>query len=194
MRYIFGIFIVFSFFSCKTKNEKDSNTANNQPSIATINISPEILAITDTALSEYYALNEADTSNIDIVAKKLAGFLAEYQPIISEDSSLSESMTNSIISLQLNADSIYLKNDLISKRRSFSAISDTLFSLVKNLQYSGRTIYRQVCPMAFNDSEKAHWLSQNSEIENPYLGKKHPKYGAGMLHCGELIDSVNYRR
>jgi hypothetical protein len=48
--------------------------------------------------------------------------------------------------------------------------------------------------MAFNDEEEANWLSNSSKVVNPYLGKHHPKYKAGMLHCGDVVDSVDYTR
>jgi hypothetical protein len=48
--------------------------------------------------------------------------------------------------------------------------------------------------MAFNDNETAFWLSDNREVVNPYLGKKHPKYASGMLHCGEVKDSLAYAK
>ena len=44
--------------------------------------------------------------------------------------------------------------------------------------------------MAFGDDQAANWISNSTEIVNPYLGKRHPKYKAGMLHCGELKDSI----
>ena len=44
--------------------------------------------------------------------------------------------------------------------------------------------------MAFDDTVPANWISNSSEIMNPYLGKKHPKYQAGMLNCGEIKDSI----
>ena len=43
-------------------------------------------------------------------------------------------------------------------------------------------VYRQFCPMAFND-QGAYWLSPETEIRNPYFGKK-------MLACGEVRDSL----
>jgi len=46
--------------------------------------------------------------------------------------------------------------------------------------------------MAFNDSDEAYWLSNSREIVNPYLGKKHPRYKAGMLACGDLTDSLDF--
>ncbi|MBS1925917.1 MAG: DUF3347 domain-containing protein [Bacteroidetes bacterium] len=60
----------------------------------------------------------------------------------------------------------------------------------QSINYEGKKLYLQHCPMAFNDTEGADWLSSSDEIINPYLGKKHPKYKAGMLHCGEIKDSV----
>ena len=39
------------------------------------------------------------------------------------------------------------------------------------------------CSMAF-DNRGADWLSDNKEIRNPY-------YGASMLKCGELIETIS---
>ena len=50
--------------------------------------------------------------------------------------------------------------------------------------------------MALNNYEmSAFWLSKEGEDENrrnPYLGLKGPKYGKGMLKCGDTRDSINY--
>jgi Cu(I)/Ag(I) efflux system membrane fusion protein len=68
------------------------------------------------------------------------------------------------------------------KRQQFSEISDAMFSILKkaNLRHAG--IYQEFCPMAFND-KGAYWLSAESDIKNPYFGKK-------MLECGEVKDSL----
>ena len=47
--------------------------------------------------------------------------------------------------------------------------------------------------MAFNDNEEAYWLSNTRSIVNPYLGKKHPRYAGGMVTCGSIADSIDYR-
>jgi hypothetical protein len=44
--------------------------------------------------------------------------------------------------------------------------------------------------MAFDGDKDANWISNSNEIVNPYLGKKDPKYKAGMLNCGEVKDSL----
>ena len=37
-------------------------------------------------------------------------------------------------------------------------------------------MYKQFCPMAFND-QGGYWLSNSKEVRNPYFGDK-------MLKCG----------
>jgi hypothetical protein len=81
-------------------------------------------------------------------------------------------------------------SDLTARRRAFSKLGEHMLAMLNQTGYRASTVYVQQCPMAFNDTETASWLSDASEIVNPYLGKKHPKYSSGMLHCGELLDSI----
>jgi hypothetical protein len=48
---------------------------------------------------------------------------------------------------------------------------------------STATTYYQRCPMA-NAGNGAYWMSQESEIKNPY-------YGAQMISCGKTIETLN---
>lgn len=61
-------------------------------------------------------------------------------------------------------------------RKSFDQLSELMFALVKNNTFEGIKIYKQFCPMAFNN-EGAYWLSKNENILNPYFGEK-------ILTCG----------
>jgi hypothetical protein len=74
---------------------------------------------------------------------------------------------------------------LDEKRRSFQMISDQLYDLVRTVRYDRQVVYHTFCPMAFND-EGAYWLSNSSDIKNPYFGPK-------MLTCGEVKDSLDFR-
>ena len=69
-------------------------------------------------------------------------------------------------------------------------ISEGLYNLVRTVKYDRQKLYHQHCPMAFNDEEEAWWISNSNKIENPYMGKNHPTYHAGMLGCGEVKDSI----
>ena len=72
-----------------------------------------------------------------------------------------------------------------AKRKSFQMVSDQLYDLVRTVQYDKAIVYHQFCPMAFND-QGANWLSNSSDIRNPYIPKK-------MLTCGEVKDSIDFR-
>ncbi len=62
------------------------------------------------------------------------------------------------------------------------------------MRYDGDKIYHIKCPMAFGDSAEGFWLNNSPAIVNPYLGKKHPTYGAKMLGCGEVTDSLDFEK
>lgn len=93
--------------------------------------------------------------------------------------------------VQGNLNSLIVQKDITEMRRDFSSLTEAIFpSFFQAVRYEGDKLYIQRCPMAFNDVEPASWISRSSKIMNPYLGKKHPVYQAGMLHCGEVVDSI----
>lgn len=96
----------------------------------------------------------------------------------------------SIVSLDTFLQSLLKGSTLQEKRRSFQSVGLVLQRWLSQPGNNARPVYVQTCPMAFDDVEAASWLSDSREIMNPYLGKNHPRYASGMLHCGELTDSL----
>ncbi len=86
------------------------------------------------------------------------------------------------------------ETDMVKKKKEFQMISDALYDLVRIVKYDRRKLYHQHCPMAFNDEEEAYWISTSNQVVNPYLGQKHPKYKDGMLHCGDITDSLDFSK
>ena len=86
------------------------------------------------------------------------------------------------------------ETDLVKKKREFQLISEALYNLVRTVKYDRQKLYHQHCPMAFNDEEEAWWISNSNKIENPYLGRKHPKYKATMVECGDITDSLDFTK
>jgi hypothetical protein len=74
---------------------------------------------------------------------------------------------------------------LEGKRKSFQIISDQLYDLIRTVRYDRSVIYHDYCPMAFKD-QGANWLSNTSDIRNPYIPKQ-------MINCGEVKDSIDFR-
>ena len=161
-------------------------------------IDPAQWSATDRALTPivdaYFdvkdALVEWDSSGADAAALRVK----TLGDSLSADSSvLSESLRTYVSSVAAEAAGFLAEQDLTEKRRAFHMMSQHLLPLLKDASYGAQPVYQQVCPMAFNDTETAYWLSNQREIVNPYLGKKHPKSASGMLHCGELSDSLTVR-
>lgn len=69
--------------------------------------------------------------------------------------------------------------DIDEARSSFRILSDELIAAVEMFGIDG-VIYRQYCPMAFDD-EGAYWISDEEQIQNPYLPETMPG-------CGEVIE------
>lgn len=132
------------------------------------------------------ALVEADSAR----ANEAAGMLHTHidsLPLhtLQVDSSRQEQLRSATGSMSAELSGLLGENSLEGKRESFEMVSDMLFDLIKTTGLKGRTLYRQYCPMAFND-RGAYWLSDTTEIRNPYFGKE-------MLHCGDITDTLNYR-
>ena len=67
------------------------------------------------------------------------------------------------------------------QRELFSQLTTTLEPIIKESLRGGK-VYKQFCPMAFNN-EGGFWLSDASEIYNPYYGDK-------MLKCGKVTETI----
>ena len=67
------------------------------------------------------------------------------------------------------------KSKIDHQREHFIMMSEDVYELVKAFG-AGRVVYHDHCPMA-NDGKGAMWISEVSEIKNPYLGKEMPTCG-----------------
>ncbi|MBD0777321.1 DUF3347 domain-containing protein [Maribacter sp. ANRC-HE7] len=72
-------------------------------------------------------------------------------------------------------------DDIETQRKAFSDVTAQLEPLLKKALSSGE-IYKQFCPMAFNNTG-GYWLSNDKEIRNPYYGDK-------MLKCGKVTETI----
>ena len=138
------------------------------------------------------AFVDADTAAIK---SKTAQFISStdslhLNELQQKDSSLFMAAQQNISDIKSNAQPILKESDLTEMRHDFSMISENLYPLLKTNGYEGNKLYWQNCPMAFGDDKPANWLSNTSQILNPYMGKNNPEYKSAMLHCGENMDSI----
>jgi hypothetical protein len=152
-------------------------------------------------LTAYLAVKDAlvdyDTVKANAAAAQLAVFSDSLKTNeISGDTSgtikkLAKDYAGTIIG---SAKGFIGEKDLEKKKQEFNMISDALYNLIRAVRYDGQKLYHQHCPMAFGDNAEAFWISTSNEVVNPYLGKLHPQYKNTMLHCGDITDSIDYRK
>jgi hypothetical protein len=150
-------------------------------------------------LNDYYSLRDAlvdwDTVKVNESAKLVeqhADGLALNE--LKADSSIILTAQNYASSISGEAKGLIGETAIEQKRKAFDMLTSEMYDLVRIVKYDREILYHIKCPMAFNDSVEAWWLSNSSKIINPYLGKKHPTYKNKMLGCGEVVDSLNFAR
>ncbi len=81
-----------------------------------------------------------------------------------------------------NAKQMIANADTEMQRSNFSEISLRVYELAKVFD-AGKKLYYDHCRMAF-DKNGAVWLSETTEIKNPYLGSK-------MMSCGSVEQVID---
>ena len=190
--------VVAVYFLLFYKNDKPAVEDPKQQPLAQSKNSEEFNAPFNQMLNSYFdiknALVEWDTAKASAAAHTFSA-LAEKVPYnsLKADTTIVEtakSFSNNVIS---EAKGITAANTIEDKRHSFYTLSEDLYNLLRTVHYDQQVIYHDKCPMAFNDKDEAYWISNTHEIVNPYLGKKHPHYAGGMIGCGSIEDSIDYR-
>jgi hypothetical protein len=201
MKSFWFLLLAFALFSCggQKETEKETVAADAQRHVVALADQTTAEKGLTPVINAYYtlkdALIEADSAAADRSAAQLLE-LADSLKIdaLGLDTTLEQTIETYRGNIVAETKGLIGETDLTLKRRAFSMISQNLLPLLKEVNYKAEPVYQQICPMAFNEDETAYWLSNSNEINNPYLGKKHPKYGAGMLHCGELGDSLIFKK
>lgn len=187
---------VLAWWLLETKKKPKDETPDLQP-VAVSKYSRDFINAVDTALNNYYLLSETfvnwDSTLLADRAKNLQTNI-EKVPFdeLKKDTVIYQTATSYLDGFKTDLATIAGQGDITSKRRAFNTFSDNLYTLLRVVKYDGGKVYMAECPMAFNDSEAAMWLSKTGEIRNPYLGLHHPRYKGGMLECGEVKDSLAF--
>jgi hypothetical protein len=197
--YLFLWAVVF-IMSCAGEDKNAAeNKAENQLQTAGKNTEAFNQSF-DKMLNAYFSLRDGlvdyDTVKANAASRELARH-ADNLGLneISNDSTgaIKETAKNFAGTISGSAKGLVGETELEKKKREFQMISDAMYDLVRTVKYDQQKIYHQHCPMAFGE-EDGYWISTSPEIINPYLGKQHPKYKSGMLHCGDITDSLDFSK
>jgi len=195
---IIGIVVDKIFFSKKADTAAETP---KQQALTTSKNSDAFNGSFEKLLNGYFLLKEAladyDTVRANAAAAQLTGFADSLKTEeIKGDSTgdIRKTASDFAGTISGSAKGLRGETDLTKKKREFSMISEALYNLVRTVRYDRQKLYHQHCPMAFNDEEEAWWISNSNKIDNPYLGRKHPKYKAAMESCGDITDSLDFSK
>ncbi|HEY0060458.1 MAG TPA: DUF3347 domain-containing protein [Flavisolibacter sp.] len=188
---------LLAYFLLYSKRSKPHGDEVKEPAQAAARYTAGFTGETKQVMEQYYALSEAfvnwDTAAVSqkaVALRQSLGALGLEE--LKTDTVVFETANSYKTSIGEELDKLSTASDITEKRRVFHTASQYLYDFLRALKYEGGTVYLQECPMAFNDTESASWLSGRPELRNPYLGLRHPKYKGGMLECGETKDSLAF--
>ena len=149
------------------------------------------------AMGAYFEIQnafvDADTTKVKEACKKFIGLVdsIKIEELKKDTTSIFETAQANLNDVKLNAASLLNQTSITEMRQDFRMVSEMLYpSFFNAINYEGSKMYWQNCPMAFGEDKGANWISNTTEIVNPYLGKNHPEFKGTMLHCGEIKDTI----
>ncbi len=193
------IILAFGVYWFWFKNKTVTNDVKLQP-LAQKKHSLQFNTSVSTAMNAYFeikdALVEADSVKAKVACKKFISLLdsINLNELKKDTTTIFETASGNLNDAKTNAASLLKQTSITEMRQDFRTVSETLYpSFFVSINYEGPNMYWQNCPMAFGEGKEANWISNTTEIINPYLGKNHPEFKATMLHCGELKDTIKTR-
>jgi Cu(I)/Ag(I) efflux system membrane fusion protein len=174
------------FLSCE-QNKKSSDTGQEVARVKpAIDVSDNLQSQLDNTVKAYLSLKDALVTSDTTQASARAGDLLNTLNQIDSTALPGEAAQKWSVyknSLERSAQTIQASQKIEQQRVRFEDLSATMYAMVNDFG-SLTTLYKQYCPMAFDD-KGAFWLSAQSEIYNPY-------FGDAMLHCGEVQETLAF--
>ena len=192
MKKYIGIATLVLFAACSgNKDQQATEEVKKDEPLAQSKNSVTFNTTFSNFLNAYFHLKDALVLTNDTMAIASAQLLKTSADSLKmdelkADKSIVEMANGYVGSIAAEATALQGETNIEGKRKSFQVISDNIYDLVRTVRFDKQVLYHQFCPMAFND-QGAYWLSPNSDVKNPYFGKK-------MLTCGEVKDSIDFRK
>ncbi|HVZ96481.1 MAG TPA: DUF3347 domain-containing protein [Chitinophagaceae bacterium] len=134
------------------------------------------------------AVTDADTSKIKSETQKFVTVLdsLKLDELKEDDSDIFITAKQQLSDIGANAQDIMLQTDLGEMREDFRMVSENVYPFLKTIGYEGNRLYWITCASAFGQDKEGSWVSNSTEIINPYWNPGHPQEKT----CGEIKDSL----
>jgi hypothetical protein len=190
---IYSVGVLFFTQACDPKTASSEHTTVAEASVdgatkPTYETPASFQAQFKEAWKAYLAIKDAFVlSNTEQTSEKANTFV---NVLHQADTTLLEVATRKVWTereskLATKALAIKAGKTIDEQRVAFESLSEEMYQLVQEVGASGTTVYKQYCPMAF-DNKGAFWLSADKEIKNPY-------FGDAMLECGSVQEELSFK-
>lgn len=193
MKRILTLATILFLAACGGNDEKAAVTEAPQAPLGQSVNSDTFNLVFGKMLDSYFQLKDHFIKENDtLITKSTEQLLADINATdavlgeLKADSSIISTAKTYTTGITNELTAVKQEKDIEERRKSFQVLSEQLYDLIRTVKYDRAVVYHQYCPMAFNDAG-AFWLSNSSDIRNPYLPKK-------MLICGEVKDSIDFRK
>jgi hypothetical protein len=173
MKNYFAAGLLLILFSCTNSEQKDTAQTSDTTATLSSDSGSVKLVVTkaQTIYDDYISLKNSLVSTKYEEAKQSAGALKNSLAIYPGCENTA-----------LIAGKISAAKDIADQRKEFTLLSSDVIAMFKHADVSNGSIYVQHCPMA-NNGNGGDWLSSDKSIKNPY-------YGADMLECGAVLETI----
>ncbi|MES2003420.1 MAG: DUF3347 domain-containing protein [Bacteroidota bacterium] len=187
--FLYGVVLVLT--ACGSNEQKAKEPVQPQGPLAKSANSDAFNLSFGKLLADYYSLKDNFIDEKDSgIAQSARSLMVSVDSLqldeLKADSNLVVTARTYALGISSELKGLLGETKLEEKRKSFQMVGDQLYDLIRTVQYDRAVVYHDYCPMAFND-QGANWLSNTPEIRNPYIPKK-------MISCGEVKDSIDFRR
>ncbi|SHM93781.1 Protein of unknown function [Chitinophaga jiangningensis] len=185
-----ALVLATGLFSCQNNTTPATDGAAAAPEALQAPYTQQYYDSLGQVMAAYHGLSAALVKSDTTAATSAAILLKQHVDslpvqLLQMDSARLAAITGITGSISAELNGLVGEQALEGKREEYQMVSDMLYDLIKATGYKGHTVYRQFCPMAFDD-KGAYWLSETRNIVNPYFGDK-------MLECGSTNDSLIYK-
>ncbi len=188
-----GAFVIDAASQLNNQKSMMNQNVNIKPKSAGMLAIPDFTAKTPNefktqigSLSDkYLLLKDAFVATNSESAKQAAkSFLEELENVnmVLVKGEAHQYWMDQLASFKGHGKKIIESNDVEKQRQQFEFLSDAMINSITAFG-SEKKLFVQFCPMAF-DNKGADWISDVSEIQNPYFGDK-------MMKCGLVTDTLS---
>jgi hypothetical protein len=162
---------------------------------------PEFNASVATVLSDYEKLSETFVNwdsasvpaSVNAMLKNVEGI--KMDEIKKDSSAIYETAIGFVDNIKGTLQGMATETNIRPQREAFHNLTGNIKDFLNTVKYDREKFYLQECTMPYDGTGVGYWISKSGEDKdrrNPYLGLKDPKYGKGMLQCGNTITEINH--